>query len=138
MPKIAQRQFVTKVAGLADNWATFSGGEPSVEVSRDFDGGSLVPDLTQGNPAISDITVGRGFDPGRDGPIRARLSRLIASGKPFRTTITRTPVDEDLSPTGAEPEVYEVQLRGVTPSESDANSATTARIQLMFAVRTVR
>lgn len=135
--KIAQRQFLTKVAGIDGYWATFSGGEPSVEHTRQFDGGSLVPDLLSGNPAISDVTVSRGYDPTRDGPVRAALARALAAGKGFSTTITRTPSDEDFTPMG-DPEVYEVKLKSVTPAESDANSADGARMQLVFSCRSVK
>lgn len=137
MTKIAQRQFLTKVAGLEGFWATFSGGEVSVEHTRQFDGGALTPDLLTGNPSISDITVSRGFDVTRDGPIRSTLARSLAQGRAFKTTITRTPTDEDYTPTGV-PEVYEVQLKSVTPSDADANSADAARIQLVFSTRSVR
>lgn len=135
--KIAQRQFLTKVAGIDGFWATFAGGETSVEHTRQHDGGSLVPDLLSGNPTISDITVSRGFDPTRDGPTRSRLARALSAGKGFRTTISRTPTDEDYTPTGA-PEVYEVQLKTVTPSDADANSADAARFQLVFSTRSVK
>lgn len=137
MPKIAQRQFLTKIAGVDGFWATFSGGEVSVEHTRQFDGGAKVPDLLTGNPQISDVTVSRGYDPVRDAPIRSQLMRGLAEGRSFRTTITRTPTDEDFSPIGA-PEVYEVQLKSVTPSDADANSADAARLQLVFSTRSVR
>lgn len=137
MTKIAQRQYLTKVAGIDGFWATFSGGEVSVEHTRQHDGGALVADLLTGNPTISDITVSRGYDPTRDGPIRAQLSRDLARGKAFRTTVTRTPTDEDYTPID-DPEVYEVQLRTVTPSDADANSADAARIQLVFSTRSVK
>lgn len=137
MTKIAQRQFLTKVAGLEGFWATFSGGEVSVEHSRVFDGGALTPDLLTGNPTISDITVSRGYDVTRDGPIRANLQRALAQGRSFETTITRTPTDEDYTPTGP-PEVYEVKLKTVTPSDADANSADAARLQLVFSTRSVK
>jgi hypothetical protein len=136
--KVAQRQFLTKVAGFDGYWATFSGGESSVEITREYDGGSLVPDLLGGQPTISDVTVSRGYDPGRDGPIRSKIARAIAAGQPYLTTITRTPCDEDFTPTGGEPEVYEARVRGVTPSDSDANSATAARIQLVCAIRSAK
>lgn len=135
--KIAQRQWLTKVAGIDGFWATFSGGEVAVEHTRQYDGGSLVPDLLSGNPTISDITVSRGYDPNRDGPLRSRLSLALAQGKGFRTTITRTPTDEDYTPIGR-PEVYEVSLRTVTPSDADANSADGSRFQLVFSTRSAK
>lgn len=135
--KIAQRQFLTKVAGLDGYWATFSGGEVSVEHTRQFDGGSLVPDLLTGNPSISDITVSRGYSVTRDGPIRAQLARALSQGDSFETTISRTPTDEDYTPIGP-PEVYEVKLKTVTPSDADANSAEGARFQLMFSTRSAK
>lgn len=134
---ISQRQFLTKVAGIDGYWSTFSGGETSVEHSKQFDGGSLVPDVLSSNPVISDVTVSRGFRPERDAAIRRLLQRALAQGRAVRTTITRTPTDEDYTPIG-QPEVYDVQLRSVTPSDSDANSGDASRLQLVFTVRSVR
>lgn len=137
MGKTAQRQWLTKVAGIEGTWATFSGGEVAVEHTRQYDGGALVPDLLSGNPTVSDITVSRGYAPERDGSTRANLSRALAQGKGFATTITRQPTDEDYTPMG-EPEVYEVKLKTVTPSDSDANSADASRFQLVFSCRSVK
>lgn len=135
--KTSQRQWLTKVAGIDGLWATFSGGEASVAHSKQYDGGSLVPDVLSGSPDFSDITVSRGFDPSRDGPVIRTLSRAISQGRSVQTTITRTPTDEDYTPVG-QPEVYEVVLQKVTPSEADANSGDPSRIQLVFTVRSSR
>lgn len=137
MPKVAQRQFLTKVAGIDGLWATCSGGEASVEHTKQFDGGALVPDILSGNPQISDLTVSRGYDPTRDGPIRSNLSRMLAQGRSYATTISRTPTDEDYTPIGPA-EVFEGKLKTVTPSDSDANSGDAARFQLVFTVRSVK
>lgn len=134
---IAQRQFLIKVAGIDGFWSTFSGGEVSVEHTRQFDGGALVPDLLSGNPTISDVTVSRGYKPRRDGAYRSQLARALAQGKGFVTTITKTPTDEDYTKIGP-PEVYEVKLKTVTPSDSDANSADAGRFQLVFSCRSVK
>lgn len=137
MPKLAHRQFLTKIAGIDGFWATMSGGEITVNQTKSYDGGAADPDILTANSEISDITVSRPFDPVRDGPIRVALTRALAQQRAIVTTITRTPTDPDYTPL-ANPEIYEVQLKTVTPPESDANSADASKLQLVWGVRTVR
>lgn len=137
MPKIAQRQYLTKIAGVDGLWATFSGGEANVDHTKIYDGGAITPDVISGNSQLSDITTSRPFDPTRDGPIRAQLVRALAQQRAVTTTITRTPTDPDYTPNG-DPEVYEVVLKTVTPTESDANGSDPARLQLVWTTRSAR
>lgn len=137
MSKIAQRQFITKIAGIDGLWATFSGGEVSVGQTKTFDGGSTVPDILTANGEISDVTTSRTYDPDRDGPIEATLQRALSQQRAVRTTITRQPTDEDYTPSGPT-KTFEVQLKTVTPPEADANSGDAARISLVWGCRSVR
>lgn len=137
MPKLAQRQFLTKVAGIDGLWATMSGGEVATTHTKTYDGGALVPDVLTANADITDIVVSRSYDPVRDGVVASTLRKALMDQKAVRTTVTRTPTDEDYTPSGA-PEVFEVQLKGVTAPESDANASDAARIQLTFTARSVR
>jgi hypothetical protein len=130
----AQRQFLVTIAGVAGTFAGFRGGETTSDVTRDFDGGSLRPDVMTGPASTADIRISRGWRRDRDIAIVKKLRPRVGR---FRTTITVQPLDEDLVPAGA-PDVYSGVLSGLTPTEVDANSGNVSRLELVFAVEDVR
>lgn len=132
--KSAQRQFLITVAGIDGTFAGFRGGETKSEATRDFDGGSLNPDVLMSPAATDDIRVSRGWRRDRDIDVVKKYRPRVGR---FRTTVTVQPLDEDLVPAGA-PDVYSGVLNGVSPSEADANSGNVARLELSFAVESVR
>lgn len=135
MSKNSQRQFLVKVQGIDGNFMTKSGGNSSAEVTKAYDGGDNVPDIIPGPREVEDVTVSRGFDPLRDGPILRTMRRLVGS---FETTVTVTPTDRDYVALD-EPTVYSPALLvGVNEVETDAGSGDLAAYELTFAVADVR
>lgn len=132
--KAAQRQAFITVAGVEGTFATHSGGDTTATVSREYDGGSLTPELMSSPAETADITVGRAFEPTRDRPIIKRLRSQVGR---MRTTVTVQDTDENLVRVGS-PDVYaDALLIGVTPTESDANSGDAKRFELTWAVTSV-
>lgn len=130
----AQRQFLVKLAGIDGYFATAEGGGKAADVSREYDGGSLTPEL-QAGPAIPDVlTIGRGFKPIRDGEVLARCDRECGS---WTTTATIQPTDKDLVPIGRA-RTATVLLQKYSPPSVDANSGETARYSMEWAVSDVR
>lgn len=132
-PIAAQRQFLIRVAGIDGYFATKTGGAMEAEASREFDGGSLTPEVMT-SPAIpTDVVIGRPFKPGRDAELLRRLRPLTGR---WRTSVSQQPTDIDLVPVG-KPTVYTGVLRAVNDPESDASSGDAARIELTFAIELI-
>ena len=132
-PISAQRQFLIRVAGIDGYFATKSGGSMEADASREFDGGSLTPEVMTSPAVPTDITVGRPFKPGRDAALLARLRPLVGR---WRTSVSQQPTDIDLVPVG-KPTVYNGVLTAVNDPEADASSGDSARIELTFAVELI-
>lgn len=132
-PVAAQRQFLITVSGVAGRFQTRTGAAITAETSREYDGGSLVGDVVTGPPVPADLVVGRAYRPGRDAPILAALRPKVSR---WRTTITVQPADADLIAVGR-PTVYTGILVGLSDPDADANSSSTARLELTFAVESV-
>jgi hypothetical protein len=128
----SQNQFLITVSSVDGFFATKSGGNASVTVAKDFDGGSNDPVLSNSRPVYSDLTVGRRFDIGRDATVAIALRKRI--GKDF--TVTVQPSDADFVPTGPKT-VYVGRLQAVNEPDADANSGTQARFSLVFSVQKV-
>lgn len=130
MPKSAARQFLVSVAGIDGFFATKQGGETSSEASKVHDGGNLNPEVLTAPAQIDDLTVGRPYDPTRDGPVAARLRRIVGR---WATSITVTPTDRDLVPVGAAV-TYRGVLTRIREPEVNAESGDPSRIELVFAI----
>ena len=134
MPIAAQRQFLVKVSGIDGYFAQKTGGGVSSDVSRVFDGGSLVPEVLASPAQAGDVTVSRPWNPDRDAAVLARMRTLVAR---WRTTISVHPTDADLVPIGS-PTVYaNALLTAVGDPEADAGSGDPPTLSLTFAVPTV-
>jgi hypothetical protein len=133
MPTSAQRQFLISVAGVPGFFSRRSGADVEAEASREFDGGSLTPEVLTGPGIPGDLVGGRGYKPERDADVLARLRPLVGR---WRTTITAQPTDRDLVPTGR-PTVYTGTLIRTNDPEADANSGDVARWELSFAIEDV-
>jgi hypothetical protein len=66
LPGHAQWQFLAKVLDWPGYWAGLSGGDASVGVSEQRDGGQDEPDLILGRGTHSNIVLRRPFKPRRD------------------------------------------------------------------------
>lgn len=129
--KTSQRHSLIVVAGLTGYWARKTGGNVTGEVTKSYDGGSDVPELLPGFANHENVTVGRDYDPYRDGPIVRRLRPVVMR---WRTTVSEQDTDVDLVPVG-QPTVWpRALLLELHPPETDAASNTPKRLELVFAV----
>lgn len=129
--KSSQRQFLVKVAGIEGYFMTKSGGNISADTNKVYDGGSLDPEVISSPAEADDVTVSRGYDPYRDGPILSQLRKSVGR---LRATVSVTPTDADLAAIG-DPVVYsDALLTGVNEPEYDASSGDAATFELTFAV----
>lgn len=132
-PTSAQRQFLIRVAGVDGYFATRRGGEVTADSSREFDGGSLVPEVLTSPAQPGDLTVGRGYKPARDDAVLRVLRPRVGR---WRTSVSVQPTDRDLVAVGR-PTVYHGILTGVSDPEADSNSGDPARLELTFAIESV-
>jgi hypothetical protein len=134
VPKAAQRQFLVKIGGISDFFATKTGGALTSEVTAVWDGGKLTPEKVASPPLPEDVTVSRPYDPQRDGPVLKRLRPVVGR---WRTTVAVQPTDPDLVPLG-EPTIYaNAVLVGLSDPEADAASGDGAMLELTFSPETV-
>lgn len=131
MPKTARRHFLVRVDGIEGTFMTMTGGTPSADVTKMYDGGEVQPENIPGPPQADDVVISRGWDPYRDSPIVSALRQQVGS---FTATVSKTPTDRDMTPVG-DPEVYpEALLRQVVSPEADASSGDGAVFELTFAI----
>lgn len=129
--KSAQRQFLVTVEGIPEAFMTKTGGDIGSTANKVYDGGSLRPDVIASPAEADDITVTRGYDVYRDGPVIARLNNKVGR---WTTTVSVTPLDADMVAVGA-PEVYpDALLIGLQKPEVDASSGDAATFGLTFAI----
>lgn len=129
----AQRQFLIKVNGIDGYFATRRGGETTSDAAREFDGGSLVPEVLTSPATPGDLTVGRAYKPERDAGVLSSVRPKVGR---WRTSVSVQPTDRDLVAKGR-PTVYHGILIGVSDPEADANSGDPARLELTFAIESV-
>lgn len=131
----AQRQFLVRVSGINDYFSTKTGGGLTADASREFDGGSLVPEVLAGPAIPGDLTIGRPWKPERDADVLARLTPLVGR---WRTSIRVQPTDRDLVAVGKARDYSSVLLIGINDPEANASSGDAARLELTFAVEQVK
>lgn len=129
----AQRQFLISVAGIPGYFARRPAHEVTADAAREFDGGSLTPEVLTGPGIPQDLVVGRAYKPERDADVLAKLRPLVSR---WRTTITVQPTDRDLVKVGR-PTVYTGILIRTSDPDADSNSGDAARWELTFAVEAV-
>lgn len=127
----AERQFLVSVEGVPGYFARHEGRETAADTSREFDGGSLDPEVMAGPATPGNITISRPWRPSRDAEIARELERVC--GRSWRT-VTIQPTDPDLVKVGR-PFISQALLVRVRFPNSDANSGTAARLELEFAVQ---
>lgn len=128
------RQHSVSITGLEGVWSTLSGGVSSVDVSESYNGGAKVPDLTKGRVKVSNVTVGRPFNPVRDRPVLRFLEANLAGA--WETTITDQDLDANEVRIG-DPVVFTgcVPIT-VTGPDYDEEKSDAGRITVEFRVRT--
>lgn len=135
MAKSSARQFLVKVQGVDGYFATKQGGNVTSDVTKAYDGGSLIPDIITAPPTAENVTVTRHYDPSRDDTVLRQLIGLVGS---WTTTVSVTPTDADLVAV-APPRTYPgAVLVGVTEPESDSGSGDASMFGLEFAISNYR
>jgi hypothetical protein len=130
MSKATKRQFLVTISGFPGTWSTSSGGSLSADVTRDYDGGSDVPDLLGGVPTAEDLEISRTFDPVRDLAILEKLRREVGRG---RYTIMKQATDANYNKVGKPMTYSDCLLLGVNDPHSDASSSDTSQMTVKFA-----
>lgn len=129
--KAAKRQFLVRVAGIEGYFMTKGGGNISSDTNKVYDGGKEDPEVIAAPAQADNVTVSRGYDPYRDGPILADLRRRVGR---FRATVSSTPTDEDLVAIGESTVYPDALLVGLNEPEHDAASGDAATFELIFAI----
>lgn len=126
------RQWLVTIEGIDGTWAQFSGGETTAEGSKVRDGGATKAEPLAALPETDDITCNRPFDPDRDQDLLTSLLPLVGQ---WYTTVTKAPLNGDMTRNAAKPRVYSnALLTGISEPEADADSGDPARLELTFMV----
>lgn len=139
MPPQLQSKYLTNVVARDRDiswFSTFSGGEVAAEGVSDRSPGQKYPSKSAGEPDISDITVSRRVQLGRDTP---ELKRYLRGkiGVPDWFTVGQKEVDANRNPI-ADGDTYTCTLLAVNPPETDLNSTNEpATLTLVFAASNV-
>lgn len=139
MPQM-QSKYRTEVVGPGRNigwFGTFSGGQVAAESAPDKAPGQKFPSKGAGDPDISDITVSRRVQRGRDtAELRRWLRNRISIEKAF--TVAQKELDSDGNAID-DGDTYECTLLAVNPPETDINAGNEyATLTLVFAASNVR
>lgn len=130
MTKATKRHWVVTVEGIPGTWRTFTGGEATAEVTKDWDGGNPRPDLLGGPIDFSDLELVRTFDGDRD---RAWIDKFLPMVGRVRMTVTKQLTDANNVAIG-KPRTYpDSLLRQLTEPETDAASSDPSEVTLGFA-----
>lgn len=130
--KLSARQWLVTIDGIDGTWASISAGETAAEGTRVRDGGSTKPDVLAGPAETDDITCSRPFDADRDHDLITSLLPLVGQ---WFTTITKQPLNGDMTRVDVKPRVYsEALLTKISDPESDADSGDPSRLELTFMV----
>jgi hypothetical protein len=132
--KSGQRHFLIKVDGIDGFFATKRGGDPSIEVTEEFDGGADEADLIESRPTYEDLVVGRPYAVWRDQPMCARERAKI--GKGVRRTVSVTPTSPEGIRAG-KATTYHGLLKGVKEPDVDSKSSEGAHVELTFRISRV-
>jgi hypothetical protein len=130
----AQRMFLVSVSGIPGYFQTKSGGETTSETARNFDGGSLVPQVLAGPADRANVTVSRAWSNDRDRAIHKLLRDSVGKR---RASIYVQPANEDLVATGPATTYTNALLVRVSEPDIDSGSGDPAMFELEFAVGAV-
>ena len=129
-----QQAWLVSVSGIPGYWQTKSGGEKSSETSKDYDGGSLEPEVIASPAEIDNITVARSYKASRDYEALKNASSRVGR---WRTTVSVTPTDEDLIANGPPRTYPNALLVRCTEPEVDRSSGDVSTWELEFACGSV-
>jgi hypothetical protein len=117
------RQFLVQCSILYGTWALVAGGDPSVTVTKAFDGGTLRPMLTKSLPVVSDLVITRNFNIQRDSSMIKALNAQIMAGNStnLQCTVSQSPLSPDMAvSTSGLPITWFGEIIGVMTAKEDA------------------
>jgi hypothetical protein len=128
----SENQFLVTISGIPGTsfWASKSGGDASVSVTKDYDGGSDEADISFSRQVWSDLVIGRRYDVDRDAALNLTLLGQLRTDR----VVTVQPSDASFNAIGPATS-YRCTLVGVTTPAVNANGSAPARFQLTFAVK---
>lgn len=125
----AKRAFAVTVAGIAGQFAGFTGGDTTADVSENWNGGADAPDITAGRKKKGNITVRRPFNPTRDRPVIAKFEKMTGS---WSTTIVKQDLDANDMKVGRPKTYTGCLLVRVQEPEYDAAASDGAMFEMEF------
>lgn len=128
--KATKQQFLVTISGVPGTWKSFSGGDGSVSVTKDWDGGATRPDLLAGPAEFADITVTRTYDPAKDQEWVNDAMTKLGRG---RYTITRQAIDMSGVRIGKPRTYADCLLTAVSEGDVDSASSDPSEISFTFA-----
>lgn len=130
MAKQTQRHFIARVQDIPGTFRTMEGGGAEADVTRDYNGGSEVPDLLGGIPEHENIELVRTVDELADSvwlnPLRHGVGKV-------RRTISRQATDANMVAIGKATVWPNCLLVGFAEVETDAASSDPAEVTLTWA-----
>src|SRR6059036_351117 len=111
---------------VTDPFDTCSGGAVTAADTKHRPGGALNEVSFGGPRTVENVTVSRCRGPGRDNDLSKRLMGVVGWAK---AQVSKQPLDAQMVPSGA-PTTWTGTLIRVTPPAHDANSASTAMLEL--------
>lgn len=115
-------------------WSARSGGEVDSEETLYHPGGAQAPVSLGGRRTYGALTIQRGFDPVRDGPLQRVLLAAVGSG---RVVCVSQALDADGNAYSGVRLTYTGTLKTYTPPEHNAESNDAAVMQLDVTVESV-
>lgn len=135
MASSSQKMFLVTVTGISGTFMTKSGGDTSSDVTKVYNGGATVPELLAAPAETDNITVSRAYDHDRD--YQAHKNARAKVGR-WRTTISVTPTDLDLTSRGSATTYPNALLVRVSEPDVDSSSGDAATWELEFSVGNVK
>lgn len=136
---VTQHQYLVTVSGIGVDgyFATITGGGVSAATGEVWDGGADFPMVTARKGRPANITVSRPFLRPRDIEVVRKLQGKVGRA---RATVAQQVTDEDHIPIQGPPlRLFpNALLVGCNPPDADAASGEGSRLELEFAVGTVR
>lgn len=126
----SQRNFRVSISPTIGTVASFSGGDVTIGTGKAWNGGATSPDVVIGRRDISDITVGRPFDPYRDIPI---WKYLLGALRLRQFTITYQALDQQGIRRGKPITFSKCRIKQISlPQYNEDTDADPARFEIQF------
>jgi hypothetical protein len=134
-PTTAARSFTVTISpvgpapAVPETFAKMTGGESTAEVTKNWNGGALVPNVTAGRATYANLVLDRPFGATRDRPIARALAPLVGKA---RYTIVKQDLDAYDMAVGAPTVWTNAVLVRVSEPDYDETSSAGATLTLEF------